>query len=495
MGIAAFGFDLTRVYVAQTRMQSALDSAAIAAASAFGREEAEVRRVAQNYFDRNYGDGSWLPAATLNVELTDNTLAISADAQFETSFMRVVGLDTFDISAATEAIAEPSGLEVVLVLDATRSMLESTSGTTRLESLKSAATSLVDILTANATDPDLIRIGIVPYNASVNIGTGNAGFVDGVTAANFPGTDWSGCVMARANDGDVTDEYTPGGTAARGRWQAYRWPAEPNQLTPGGAASAVCDNPARAGSTTAYASVIDRFSPTGGYPGITAGPNRSCPQPIEPLTSNHQTIRDRISNLDIVEGGGTMSALGASWGWRVLSPNEPFAEGEDYENDRWRKIMIIMTDGEQNLSQNANDLGQSCSTASGVSGNLWQHDPRDFGASGSTLTNGPQEHWTAYGYPMATARFGSNNYDTVITALENRLRTVCNNIKNEVHNDRPAISIYSLTFGDNIDLAARNLVRSCATNNDNYFHAPTGVALEESFRDIAFDILNARITR
>lgn len=495
LGLSALAFDLTRIYVAQTRMQNALDSASLAAASAYGRDESDIRRIAQIYFDRNYASTGWLPEATLNVALNDSTYTLDASAEFETTFMWTGGVDRLDIAASSEAIAEPSGLEVALVLDVTKSMLEITGGTTRLEALKTSAIRLVDILTASARNPDLVRFSIIPYSATVNIGVGNAAFVDGAEPGNFPGTEWAGCVMARPGIGDVRDSYNGGSGGSAGKWTAYRWPMEPNQLTVGGSSAAYCDNPARTGSTTEYASVIDIFNPAGGYPSVSSGPNRSCPQAVEPLTSDHARIRDRINALSAFEGGGTMTALGTAWGLRTLSPAQPFSEGEPYEDDRWRKIMIIMTDGEQNLSQNADAAGNSCTAVSALSGSAWRHQPQDFGATGSQFDGGAIEHWTAYGYPMSAARFGSNDYDRVINSLENRLRTACNEIKNVVVDDRSKITIYSLTFGDSVDWDTRNLVQSCASNADNYFHAPSGSALEDAFSEIAYEILSARISR
>lgn len=495
MGLAAMGFDLTRIYVAQTRMQSALDAAGLAAGTAYGREEADIRRIAGNYFDRNYGSAEWLPAAAIDININDNAMVLAARSTFKPTFLSSLGFEQFIIDAATEIVAEPTGLEVVLVLDVTRSMNEMTSGLTRIQSLRNAAHDLIDILSNSASRPDLVKFGIVPYSASVNIGSSNGHYVEGVSASAFPGTDWGGCVMARRDGEDLTDNYLPGSSSAAGKWPAYRWPNEPNQIVPGGANVGYCDNPTAVGSPSNYAQIVDIFNPTPDFPPRSAGPNRSCPQPLVPLTSDHERVRDRIDELEVIDGGGTMSIFGAAWGWRLLSPNAPFSEGAAYNDDDWRKILIVMTDGEQNLSKNADDDNNSCSSATGVSGTAWTHDPANYGAQGNSFAGGPAEHWTAYGYPMSSARFGSSDYSTVIGALESRFNSVCNNIKNVRLDGQPIVDIYTLTFGDGLDMSARSLVRSCASNSDHYFHAPTGLALEQAFSEIAYDILNTRITK
>ena len=40
-----------------------------------------------------------------------------------------------------------------------------------------------------------------------------------------------------------------------------------------------------------------------------------------------------------------MGNVGMVWGWRVLSPSAPFTEGVSYDNYDWRKIVVMMTDG------------------------------------------------------------------------------------------------------------------------------------------------------
>ncbi len=59
--------------------------------------------------------------------------------------------------------------------------------------------------------------------------------------------------------------------------------------------------------------------------------------------------------------GPTLIAEGVAWGYRVLSPTEPFTKVEGtgsipadtiatYGHPRWRKIMVLMTDGDNDLS-------------------------------------------------------------------------------------------------------------------------------------------------
>ena len=47
------------------------------------------------------------------------------------------------------------------------------------------------------------------------------------------------------------------------------------------------------------------------------------------------------------------------WGYRVLSPEQPFIEGAEYSNDQWDKVALIMTDGNNTMSNVYSAYGRS----------------------------------------------------------------------------------------------------------------------------------------
>lgn len=495
-GIAAFSIDLTRAFIAKTHLQASIDAAALAASTAYGKSDTEIQAIGTSFFNRNYESRGWVPPTTPIITVNDNVMHVEATATFKTSIMSLFGFSTLPIHASTDTISEPTGIEVALVVDVTHSMATSTSGTPRITALRNAALDLVGILFDNSPNTNLVKISIIPYNGTVNIGTGNAAYVTGTDAANFPGTSWGGCVMARGNGFDGVDAYYPGAASgAGGEWAAYRWPAEPNQSTAGGAEHIGCVNPA--GISSPYKSIIDAFNTTIDYPGLTFGPNRSCPDPILPLTSDRELIESKISNLQVFSRSATMSSLGAAWGWRTLSQDAPFTEGAGYEDLYWQKYIIIMTDGRQNLSSQQSDTGGSCTAAAYVNGDAWSLDPAVNGYWGNTLGSGPLEQWTAYGYPVSSISLGTQGtYDDTVAAIESRLATVCYNIKNTQRpNGAAAINVYSITFGDGISSSDLADIKNCASSPSNYFHAPTAISLESAFSEIAYDILSTRIIR
>ena len=86
------------------------------------------------------------------------------------------------------------------------------------------------------------------------------------------------------------------------------------------------------------------------------GPNFRCGQPLVPLTSDKRTLWDHINAAD--PQSGTNSAQGLIWGWHMLSPEAPYPDAADPKTSagaKWQKVLILMTDGENNIDRMAHD--------------------------------------------------------------------------------------------------------------------------------------------
>ncbi|MFX7764280.1 hypothetical protein ABTK05_21705, partial [Acinetobacter baumannii] len=75
----------------------------------------------------------------------------------------------------------------------------------KMTALKTAAKNLISTLRAAATQADSVRIGIVPFDTQVNIGTAYRNetwlsYPNGTDASN-----WTGCVTDRNQSYDVDD--------------------------------------------------------------------------------------------------------------------------------------------------------------------------------------------------------------------------------------------------------------------------------------------------
>ncbi|MGI9483946.1 MAG: hypothetical protein ACR2OR_16475, partial [Hyphomicrobiales bacterium] len=156
----------------------------------------------------------------LEVETNDDEVKINAQALVQARILGIIGVNNITVGATTEVIRELSGLELVMVLDNTTSM----SGQ-KIIDLRVAAKDLVGIVFGDEDTPELLRIGLVPYSAAVNIGTDsiNNGWIDADASApiaqakfnydpdqtvwdlydQIPNRCWNGCVEARLDPYDT----------------------------------------------------------------------------------------------------------------------------------------------------------------------------------------------------------------------------------------------------------------------------------------------------
>jgi Flp pilus assembly protein TadG len=473
--------DVSRAYQVRSRLAFALDAAGLAVGSSSGTD-AELRVVMKNFFDKNYPAAALGTPISLDMSVNGNIITLTATVELETTFMKIAGIRSFDISYKNEISKEVKGLEVVMALDTTGSMASSG----KIQALRTAAKDLVDILFGNQANPEKLKMGLVPFVTSVNIGPANQGHVnwgaqqwtpygavtvtqdsyryhaDG-TATN---TVWKGCVKERAYPADVTD--------AAGAWDPYFWPREPRYATGTTNSNSSCKN--RSDSTGASAlnnlgqrwASIDEAAADDNY--NQAGPNKSCPRAIQPLSNSKSALLTEIAAL--VPWGddtGTMIHVGAAWAWRVISPDPPFAEGLPYNTEGWNKAIILLTDGDNTSIRQSN-----CRIDNG----------------------GPDHSYTGYGYVSDEGTLGTDavaGYANRATrAIENedaRLTEVCANIRAK------NVLVYTIALGSGIDTSSMTLLRNCASDATKAFVSPTADELRAVFQQIARELSELRVSK
>lgn len=418
--IAAGGaaIDISRAYLVRQRLGFAVDAAGLAVGSSSGTE-AELNLVMRRYFEANYPAGEIGVPATPTMTIVDNVVTVSASAEVDATLMQVVGVHTITVSASTQVIRETKGLDVVLVLDNTGSMSGS-----RLTALKSASRAFTEILFGDQATPELLQIGIVPFNTTVNIGTGmRTPYTRGPGNAQYSPDTWGGCVEARADRTprrDSTDDWVENNAH---KWRRYLYPSDSSQ---------------------------NNWPSLSGDRGQFRGPNKECPVALLPLTN---VKADVLAKIDQMEANGfTHINIGAVWGWRVISPAEPFTQGRPYGDPEFNKAVVVMTDGE----------------------NAIQSTSGTYGAYGE-----PDDH---------SSTLGTSSSGAKVTELNARTLEVCTAMK------ALGIIVYTITFqvGSN---SARNLMRDCATDAGKYFDSPSNAELERSFRAIGAQLSNLRIGR
>jgi hypothetical protein len=204
------------------------------------------------------------------------------------------------------------------------------------------------------------------------------------------------------------------------------------------------------------------------YVGSTkTDPNKDCNlQKILPLTSSKVTLMGNVGGM--VATGNTHIALGAGWGWRVLSPTAPYTEGSSYGGSQWTKAMVLMTDGLNTTPSNF----------------TWH-----------------RSNYTAYNY-LIRNQLGTTVGATADLEQDNRTALVCSRIKSA------GIRLYTILLEEQSS-RAKDLMEECASedpsaeaskkcngNKDKLcFESPSAAQLKSVFQTIANDLSNLRLSK
>jgi Flp pilus assembly protein TadG len=469
--LSGMAIDGARMEMAQSKLQSSLDAAGLAGGSTVNT--ANLNTEVSKYLNANFNGylGATITGTSSTANSNNSVITVSATATLPATFLQIVGIKTITVTANSQITRAASGLELVMVLDNTGSMTDDG----KLTSLKSAATSLVNILTGGQTSVPNLWMGLVPFSQAVNIGTGYTSWIDTSTNYNWGPTTWGGCVDARVVknpavqlvpgnsstiDMDITDDppsvqkfkqfyYAPNNSTPTTNCWAY------TQTKSGRTTVKTCTS---SGSGLTYASPLNT---------TTQGPNTYCPQQVTPMTANATTIINAINTM--TAQGDTHIDLGLAWGWRMLSP-------------RWRTLW----GGEMNannLPLNYNTQGMNKAVVLLTDG---------FNTVGSQSgSGGTSIDYTAYHY-LENDMLGTTNATTAKTQLDERMTQVCNSLKaNGVYVYTIALS----TSSDPIDANTEALLQSCATAPNYAFVSPTASQLQTIFSQIGDSLSNLRVSK
>ena len=174
VGVIGGGVDASRMYIAKSRLQQACDSATLAARKKLDGSTIEdgvipdaIKEQADNFFEANFPVGQY---GTTNVSYTltagsETQMDGAATASVPTTLMRVFNMPQLDIAVDCSADMNLPNIDVMLVLDNSGSMRNS-----RIASLKTAVFEFYDEVMAAKPDGTRVRIGMIPYSNTVNVG-------------------------------------------------------------------------------------------------------------------------------------------------------------------------------------------------------------------------------------------------------------------------------------------------------------------------------------
>ena len=446
--------DAGRAYLVKQRLSYALDAAGLAVGSSTGTI-AERQAIFQSFFFANYPSDAIGQDITPTVTIGTSIITTNATANVPTTFMRIVGLNSIDVASSGEVILRTTGLEVALVMDNTGSMASGGKITQLIES----SNELIDILFGAEENPTQLKVSVIPFVTTVNIGPSMGAFVSDELTADFAPDTWKGCVKARAFPNDTQDTST----AVGGQWSVYRWPKEGFALFDFPGFASFCRN--------AWTTTIDTT------PSFTFGPNQACPDPLTPLTNNQTTVRNAIDAMVPWSGNGTMIHLGMIWGLRALSPEPPFTEGGPFNSPDVNKAMIVLTDGQNFISSQGFRCNGFRVTVDGV----------PTVPSANPEGSGLNSQYTGYGYAFE-GNLGSNTRAGAMAALNDRLTQTCTNVK------AAGVTVFTITF-QLFDPAIQTLMRNCASDPDKFFNSPSNAELTAAFVAIGAELRSLHISK
>jgi Mg-chelatase subunit ChlD len=378
----------------------------------------------------SYSGGIGKAATSVTPDASNGKVTVSATVKVPTTLLRIFLPSVTTIRATATAAEAASGRasEVVVALDTTGSM----SGT-KLSTAQDAAKTLVDTLFKQKGASGSLKVGFVPFDTYVNVGTTYRGAswlknTNDYSTPNppacwntYPNAVKTGTVYQKrtcSNDGASYDCSGYSDTYNYGQPVQQCGPQGDSQYKWTGCVGSQID-PYDVGETATLLNPV---------PGMY---NTTCSSPLVRLTSVPGDIKSQIAKLSAANE--TYIAPALTWAWRLLSPNSPFT-GDAAAYGTANKTIVLMTDG-----------------------------------ANTRAPNYPQ-HWSSD-----------------VNLANQKLRQVCQNIKAK------GITIYTIAF-DVTDSSIKNLLANCASGPPFYYDASTNQALSNAFTSIAGQLTAVRIT-
>lgn len=472
MAALGSGVDIARAHMARTKLQQAVDAAALAGRRAMTGDDINTAKPEVTaYMKFNFPDGIYgtAPVDSSTSKPDVGEVRVYAKTSIPTSIMSIFGYTKIDISATGTAVQTFKNVDIMLVLDTTGSMLDSINGTTKIEALKTAVKALYDQLApaqaALKAKGLRMRFGIVPYAATVNVGKllykKNPNFI---RASNVPyyhwkatrswfGTSWS-FGQQRYNLANFVTGGTLGNINGNGDSSGNRWDGciEERKTDPG-----ITANDSRDGAPAAAIDLdIDRlpdgnddtryapyvYDPHAGEDVGGNGVNSYCPAEATELTEMTSGNLDGLL-AKLVARGSTYHDIGMIWGTRMISNGGVWGSGnpDEYKQIGVQRYIVYMTDGTISAPR---DLCyyNNCSPA------------------------------TSYDHSSAYSSYGIEGYDSRVGATSDldsnnrhtkRFLMACNAAKAK------SISIWTIAFGtgrvSSLDKCASSLDQSSTAAN------------------------------
>ena len=311
VGFVGAAVDYSRANSAKAAMQAAVDSTALMLSKdAQSLTGAQLNQKAASYFNALFNRTD-----VTNIVITPTftspqqgnfKLDVAATGKVPTTFTKVFGQQNLNVNVNSEVLWGVKKLEVALALDNTGSMASSG----KMTNLKSAAHTLLDTLKKAAKQDGDVKVAIIPFDTTVNIGT---------SYKNQPWFDYGSLDCGNNN-------------CTSSNWKNY-WEG------------CVRDR------TYSYDAQVDAptVSSNAKFPVYDCG---SLTQAM-PLSFDWTALNNKIDAMQA--NGNTNVTIGMVWAWQALTPGDPFTGAAAPAPDL-DKVIILLTDGDNTESwKNSNN--------------------------------------------------------------------------------------------------------------------------------------------
>lgn len=502
IGLTGAAVDYSLASARKAKLQAAVDAVAIALAPmTLDSSDDQLLSQARKVFVSVMPDAD---PTLLRITVSGNRTELTAEASsdYDPRFGSFFGKAKIPVDAKAMSRVSDTTYEIALVLDNSTSMANMAGGRSKVDAAKEAASGLVDTVFATPAMASRTKIAVVPYTSSVHVGAEyrTAPWVDAqgwskihwenVTkpagiASRFELFDglnepWGGCFESRPDGMAFTDE-APSSARPDSLFVPMFAPDEPgDKLATAYGAETVRnsylndDGEGACAATPLPAEWTPRQQlgckyninkdpakisvPT--HWGIRGGPNFMCNAvKLLRMSSSSSTIRAKLQEMRAV--GDTSIFEGIAWGWRTLSPSAPFSDGRAYGRPENRKVIILLSDGNNNWLQQ-NNTNRSLYSPMG----FWTND---------RLTTGLVDQASAN------------------TLLDTRTKDVCQNAKTA------GVLIYTVGIklpGQTLPASWSDLITGCASDVDGRrqaYIAENGDEVIAIFQEIARNILKPRL--
>ena len=223
---------------------------------------------------------------------------------------------------------------------------------------------------------------------------------------------------------------------------------------------------------------VSNFPTVGWVPG---GPNAWCTvEPLTALTTSKGRVYNAINDMNAY--GSTNIQQGISWGWRTLTAGAPFSEGRPSSVTDNKKIMIIMTDG--NNTMYPHDYFDDDRSSRNPS----HYSPMGF--NGGEYGDKPLPKRLFEGFDAIANP--TDDRDTYQKAMDEHMVETCNNAKAD------GLQVYTVAFDVSNGSSVKARLSECASKDAAglplYFDADDNAELLKSFEAIADKIAELSIT-